>query len=132
MKDESIEQMKTLIIAEEKKVAVEKEPSDPSENLSCSRVGSLVVQSLGDIEQNVDGFHDEKYIMPKGYCATRIFWSGRIPKSRTVYICKIELNGDSFGLDAVAITNNDIEGRGIFALLGNLVDKREVQFFVID
>ena len=92
LKDESIEQMKTLIIAEEKKVAVEKEPSDPNENLSCSRVGSLVVQSLGEIEQNVDGFHDERYIMPKGYCATRIFWSSRIPKSRTVYICKIELN----------------------------------------
>ena len=89
---ESIEQMKTLIIAEEKKVFAEKEASDPNESPSCSRVGALVVQSLGEIEQKEDGFHSEMYIMPNGYCATRIFWSGRTPKSRTVYICKVEMN----------------------------------------
>jgi F/Y-rich N-terminus/SET domain/PHD-like zinc-binding domain/Bromodomain/PHD-finger/F/Y rich C-terminus len=91
---ESIEQMKTLIIAEEKKVGVDKEPGDPNENLSCSRVGALVVQTLGEIEQKIDGFHNERYIMPNGYCATRIFWSGRTPKSRTVYICKIEMSAN--------------------------------------
>lgn len=59
----------------------------------CYRLGGLVVHSLGSIEQDVDGFHSEKYIMPPGYTATRIFWSYQAPRTRTVYILKIDREG---------------------------------------
>lgn len=82
---ESIEHMKALLVAPEKK-----DPSETAEADLCSRVGSLVVHSLGPIESEVDGFHSENYITPHGYVSSRIFWSARRPRSRTVYILKIE------------------------------------------
>ena len=59
----------------------------------CYRLGGLVVHSLGSIEQDVDGFHSEKYIMPPGYTATRIYWSYQAPRIRTVYVLKIDREG---------------------------------------
>jgi len=89
---ESIEHMKALLIAPEKK-----DPSEIAEADLCSRVGSLVVHSLGSIESEVDGFHSENYITPPGYVSSRIFWSARNPRSRTVYILKVErgVNGQA-------------------------------------
>jgi hypothetical protein len=87
----SIEHMKTLIIAPEKsKPLADKDPAEAGEAVNCFRVGALVVHTLGEIEQNHDGFHNEDYITPPGYMATRIFWSFVTPKSRTVYVLRIE------------------------------------------
>lgn len=59
----------------------------------CYRLGGLVVHSLGTIEEEVDGFHSEKYIMPPGYTATRIYWSYQAPRTRTVYVLKVDREG---------------------------------------
>lgn len=85
---ESCEFMKPLMLTPEKKP--ELDSADMSEADLCSRVGSLVIHSLGAIEQRHDGFHSENYITPPGYTATRIFWSTVRPRARTVYILKIE------------------------------------------
>lgn len=51
------------------------------------------MHSLGAIEEDVDGFHSEKYIMPPGYTATRIYWSYQAPRTRTVYVLKVDRKG---------------------------------------
>lgn len=90
---ESSEIMKALLVAPDKqKSSTDKDPSDSTETDLCFRIGSLVVHSLGSIEANVDGFHSEHYIMPPGFVSSRIFWSARRPRVRTVYILKIERN----------------------------------------
>lgn len=94
---ESVEHMKSLMIADDKK--------DTSDADECFRVGSLTVHAMGDIEQTMDGFHSEKYITPPGYVATRIFWSTRYPKRRTVYVLKVEK--DKSGLPIFSITPGD-------------------------
>lgn len=88
---ESIEHMKALLVAPDKlKYSSDKDPLDGNEADLCLRVGSLVVHSLGTIETNIDGFHSENYITPPGYLSSRIFWSARRPRVRTVYILKID------------------------------------------
>lgn len=107
---ETFEQMSTLKLATEKKIAVDKDLSEGSEKNLCSRVGALVVHSLGCIEQNTDGFHSEKYITPAGYVATRIFWSSCTPKTRTVYVLKVGSNVQ--GKPVFSITPGD-DSKGI-------------------
>lgn len=89
---ESVEHMKTLKVAMERKAGAEKITLE-AEDGKCSRVGALVVHSLGEVNQTSDGFHSERYIMPTGYTATRIFWSTTVPRSRTVYILKVAESG---------------------------------------
>ena len=57
---------------------------------SCIRIGTLLVHSLGSIEQDIDGFHSVEHITPNGYVATRIFWSSKTPRTRTLYVMKID------------------------------------------
>ena len=90
----SFEYMKPLIVAAEKKIGTDKDASDAGETNLCSRIGALVVHSLGEIDQDRDGFHTEKHITPPGYVATRIFWSARAPKTRTVYVLRVEVSLD--------------------------------------
>jgi hypothetical protein len=102
----SIELMKTLIVAPEKAKPLQQEKeSSETEGSLCSRVGSLVVHSLGEIEQDRDGFHSENYITPSGYIATRIYWSTVTPRTRTVYVLKIEKS--SGGRASFTITPGD-------------------------
>jgi hypothetical protein len=86
----SSEPMTTIVIANDKVRPIADKDADPSEVSSCVRTGALLVHSLGEIEQNRDGFHSENHIMPPGYTATRIFWSSVMPKERTVYVLKVE------------------------------------------
>ena len=90
----SFEYMKPLMVAAEKKIGTDKDASDTVEANLCSRIGALVVHSLGEFDQYRDGFHTEKYITPPGYVATRIFWSACAPKTRTVYVLKVEASLD--------------------------------------
>jgi hypothetical protein len=55
----------------------------------CYRSGTLIVHSLGKIEQDRDGFHSKQYITPPGFSSTRIFWSFVKPRTRTVYVMRI-------------------------------------------
>jgi hypothetical protein len=96
MDKESVEVMKALFVAPEKKDA-----NESSEGELCARVGSLLVHSLGTIESNVDGFHSENYITPPGFVSSRIFWSGKRPRSRTVYICKVERGADNYAVFSI-------------------------------
>jgi hypothetical protein len=91
---ESFEYMKPLMFADEKKIGIDKDANDTGEANLCSRIGALVVHTLGEIDQYRDGFNTEKHITPPGYVATRIFWSARAPKTRTVYVLKIEVSRD--------------------------------------
>jgi hypothetical protein len=87
---ESFEHMKALFIApEEKKSVVEKEFADNGHKELCVRVGALSVHSLGTIDPDSDKFHNENYITPHGYVATRVFWSYVQPRKRTVYVLKV-------------------------------------------
>jgi len=86
----SREHMKTLTIAEEKRAGGPIDREIDGSGQVSSRVGSLIVFSLGKIEQSVDGFHSDRYVTPPGYMATRIFWSVKYPKTRTVFVLKIE------------------------------------------
>jgi len=80
------EHMKTLRVAPTNN----KDISDyVPETKTCYRLGTLVVHSLGIIEQDCDGFHSKQYITPPGYTSTRIFWSFVKPKARTLYVMKI-------------------------------------------
>jgi hypothetical protein len=90
VKNPSIELMKTLIVAPEKAKPLQEKDGAESEGSLCSRVGSLVVHALGEVDPERDGFHSEDYIMPPGYIATRIYWSTVTPRTRTVYVLKIE------------------------------------------
>lgn len=126
---ESFEAMKTLIVAPENQKSAEKDAlSDPKEH--CMRVGSLIVHSLGRIVQNLDGFHVEDYIYPEGYVATRIFWSMVTPRTRTVYILKIERNTNSDGITGPLFTitpgdapSSKIRGRFASQVYKTLVDR---------
>ena len=78
--DDFSEQMKILRVADEN--------IESDDNL-CYRSGSLIVHSLGKIEEDCDGFHSKSYITPPGFASTRIFWSFVQPKTRTVYMMRI-------------------------------------------
>lgn len=84
---ESSEPMKSLIVAGEKRNTVN--DAETGEGEICLRVGALTVHSLGKIDLDTDNFHSENYITPPGYVATRIFWSMKDPRSRTVYVLKV-------------------------------------------
>jgi hypothetical protein len=90
---ESFEHMKTLTIAPEKTIAAGHDDTAAEARL-CARVGCIVVHALGKIDPKRDDFHSEKYIFPQGYFATRIFWSAQTPRTRTVYILKVDLDRD--------------------------------------
>lgn len=38
------------------------------------RVGGLVVHCIGRVANHIPGSHNENYIYPAGYRATRIYW----------------------------------------------------------
>lgn len=129
---ESVEAMKTLIVAPEKQKIVPGADKDtPGESKDhCLRVGSLIVHSLGKIVHDADGFHVEDYIYPEGYVATRIFWSMTTPRTRTVYILKIERNNNSDGTTGPLFTitpgdapSSKIRGRFASQVYKTLVDR---------
>ena len=123
---ESGELMKTLKIAPDRKLTADKIAAMDTAAGACSRVGCLVVHSYGEINQSKDGFHSEKHIMPRGYTATRIFWSTKEPKSRTVYILKIEEdteggNGPVFSITAADDPTGTIRERKADAAYRELI-----------
>ena len=128
---ESFEAMKTLIVAPDKKVGLgsEKDNVGDSKEL-CFRIGSLIVHSLGTIVQDIDGFHTEDYIYPAGYVATRIFWSTVTPRTRTVYILKVERNSGTDNIEGPLFTitpgdapSSKIRGRLVSQVYKTLIDR---------
>lgn len=87
MTKESSEPMKSLVVAGEKRNITN--DAEAGEWDICLRVGALTVHSLGKIDLDSDNFHSENYITPPGYVATRIFWSIKDPRSRTLYVLKV-------------------------------------------
>jgi hypothetical protein len=96
----------------------------------------LVVHSVGTINQTCDGFHSENYITPLGFVATRIFWSTRSPRTRTLYVLQIERSvGDGRAMFTIIPSDDPssaIRGHSVFTVYNTLVDRvRKVnsQFF---
>ena len=118
-----VEHMRPFKIALESKSAVDIDP-----NL-CYRLGSLIVHSLGRIEQNTDGFHSEQYITPPGYTATRIFWSYQAPKRRTVYVLKVDREGTRpvFTIVAADASDTPIRSRSMFVAYETLIGRMRQQ-----
>jgi len=104
--DPSFELMKTLVIAPDKAKANLDKEGNESEGSISQRVGALVVHSIGEIEQELDGFHTEDYVMPPGYTATRIFWSTVQPRTRIVYVLKIEKTSSGKPLFSITPADN--------------------------
>lgn len=123
---ESVEHMKSLRIAIEKKSAAERNAIEAAEASCLPRVGSLTVHSFGEIEQTRDGFHSEKYLTPVGYTATRIFWSALEPKTRTVYVLKIardQSGGPLFTVTAADQPSKPITGKTANEVYSSLVSR---------
>jgi F/Y-rich N-terminus/PHD-like zinc-binding domain/PHD-finger len=126
VKDHS-ELMKALMVAPDKqKQGTDRDPTSSTDTYLCFRIGSVIVHSLGTIESTVDGFHSEDYITPPGYVASRIFWSARYPRTRTVYILKIERNLD-YQPQFVCIPGDDptakVTGRSAALVYNSLMDR---------
>lgn len=107
----SSELMKTLIVSKEKinKSGPERDP-EPETSFS-HRLGALAVHSLGEIEQDRDGFHTKDHIMPPGFTATRIFWSTMKPRERTVYVLKVEKSSGGKPVFTITPGDNSIDGK---------------------
>ena len=65
------------------------ETSWPGDGSIVLRIGALSVESLGEIHHETDFFHSRSHIYPIGFRSHRIFWSIKIPGSRTLYTCTI-------------------------------------------
>ena len=123
----------TMEVMKPLKAAAELETSEVDDNLFF-RVGSLVVHSLGIINQDHDGFHSNQYITPPGYLATRIFWSYSAPRKRTLYIMKVETCGEkpAFSITAADACNSPIKGRSMseaYHMLKERVKKTNITVF---
>jgi F/Y-rich N-terminus/PHD-like zinc-binding domain len=126
----SFEAMKTLVVAPDKQKSGGEKDAPGDANDLCYRVGSLTVHSLGKIVQDVDGFHVEDYIYPEGFVSTRIFWSMISPRTRTVYVLKIERSQGSDGATVPLFTitpgdspSSKIRGRFVSQVYKTLLDR---------
>jgi hypothetical protein len=54
---------------------------------------SLTVHSLGEVVHDVPSFHNDKYIWPVGYRATRMYTSMLCSDRRTAYLCEVVHGG---------------------------------------
>ena len=119
LRNRSFEPMKKL------RVISDNEHEDGiTEGNFCSRHGALVVHSLGAVEQSYDGFHSADYITPVGFTATRIFWSYRGIKKRTLYVLKVDrspLGKPIFSITAADDANSRIQGHSMYEVFDALI-----------
>jgi hypothetical protein len=119
---ENFEHMKALMIAS----GNDNDSPNAVETDVCSRIGSLVVHSTGQIDSKNDGFHSENYITPPGYVASRIFWSCVHPRKRTVYVLKVERSGSGEALFTILPGDDPsakITGPSVAQVYNSLVEK---------
>jgi hypothetical protein len=92
----------------------------------CLRSGSLVIHSLGTIDDDRDGFHSKRYITPLGFTSSRIFWSFTKPKTRTVYLMRIvqsKENVASFVATASDAPTVNFRSDDVNALYNDIIDR---------
>ena len=127
----SYEPMKPLRVAPREASNV----SDIGESKPCLRIGSLVVHSLGTVEQHHDGFHTKHHITPPGYTATRIFWSFKKTLTRTLYLMKVDRSPKGnpvFSIRDAENPNAVIRGKSaeeVYSILMRLVLKANESVF---
>ena len=138
LKEASQEHMRILRVHEPESTSPI-ESGDDEERKPCIRVGSLIVHSLGEIEQDLDGYYTKCHITPRGYVATRIFWSFNHPMKRTMYILRVEkatTGRPVFSIvdveypDSVIRSNSSQESYSILIML--VLETNENQFASID
>ena len=61
------------------------------------RVGALTLFELGEVVEGSPFFHTERFIFPKGYRASRIFWSAVKKHERTLWMVMIVSTNDKEG-----------------------------------
>ena len=64
----------------------------PEEKRHCIRVGSLVIQNVGQLvpyQMQTGRFNSRDFLYPVGYKATRYHWSFRRLNKRCKYVCRI-------------------------------------------
>mmetsp|Transcript_12377 Transcript_12377/g.23194 ORF Transcript_12377/g.23194 Transcript_12377/m.23194 type:complete len:2389 (-) Transcript_12377:1254-8420(-) len=92
----------------------------------CYRSGSLIIHSLGKIDEDQDGFHSKSYITPSGFTSTRIFWSFTKPKTRTVYVMRIVQSKDNianFIASAADAPTVHFKSHDVNTLYNDIIDK---------
>ncbi|KAI9481121.1 MAG: F/Y-rich N-terminus-domain-containing protein [Benjaminiella poitrasii] len=86
------------------------------------QIASLNVISLGKIDHERPGFHNERYIFPIGYTVERTYMSMVDPNNQTTYTCKVEdgQDGPLFTLTAADAPEIELAARtatGVWALV---------------
>ncbi|KAI7905607.1 F/Y-rich N-terminus-domain-containing protein [Cokeromyces recurvatus] len=86
------------------------------------QIASLNVLSLGKIEYERPGFHNDRYIFPIGYTVERTYMSMVDPNNQTTYTCKVEdgQDGPQFTLTAADAPEIELSARtatGVWALV---------------
>ncbi|CAM0138288.1 transforming growth factor beta regulator 1 [Umbelopsis sp. WA50703] len=82
-------------------------PKDENGNLILPiQIGSFQLLSLGKVELR-EGYYNERYIWPVGYCIKRNYMSMKNKHENTDYCCTIEEDGDSPKFRIVADDNPD-------------------------
>lgn len=56
---------------------------------SAYRLGSVTVHRLGHINFENPGHHTADYIYPVGFRSTRLYWSMKRPRTRTLYTFEV-------------------------------------------
>ncbi|CAO3662765.1 unnamed protein product [Umbelopsis vinacea] len=86
------------------------------------QIGSFQLISLGKVELR-DGYYNERYIWPVGYCIKRTYMSMKNKHENTEYSCTIEEDGDSPKFRIVADDDPDhpIEASTATGAWGNVV-----------
>ncbi|KAI8095095.1 F/Y-rich N-terminus-domain-containing protein [Gilbertella persicaria] len=107
-------------ISRRKRVTI---PRDENGNIQLPfQIASLNVISLGKIDWERPGFHNERYIFPIGYTVERTYMSMVDPHNQTTYTCKVEdgQDGPLFTLQASDAPSIELSARtatGVWALV---------------
>ncbi|KAH8555052.1 hypothetical protein BGW37DRAFT_482272 [Umbelopsis sp. PMI_123] len=86
------------------------------------QIGSFQLISIGKVELR-DGYYNERYIWPVGYCIKRTYMSMKNKHENTEYTCTIEEDGDApkFCIVADDDTDHPIEASTATGAWGNVV-----------
>ncbi|CAO3660726.1 unnamed protein product [Umbelopsis ramanniana] len=86
------------------------------------QIGSFQLVSIGKVELR-DGYYNERYIWPVGYCIKRTYMSMKNKHENTDYTCTIEEDGDApkFRIVAEDDTDHPIEASTATGAWGNVV-----------
>jgi len=111
-------------------------PADEHEVEVPIRIGSLIIHSLGEIVTDSDRFNTEDLIFPRNFTATRIYWSCKLARTRTVYSLRILEGADGSPVFSIVAADdrespiNEKDPDEAFAILRDRILKVNVKYFI--